>query len=57
MQTTIAALKEGQARPDGQLHFVTRIRDRAPYGMASGRSSWDEAMADQARDITLPGRR
>ncbi len=36
----------------GKIHRIEAILERAPYGMDSGWSSWDEAMSDRARDVT-----
>ena len=36
----------------GKIRRIEAILERAPYGMGSGWSSWDEAMSDRARDVT-----
>jgi hypothetical protein len=36
----------------GSIRRIEAILERAPYGMGSGWSSWDEAMSDEARDVT-----
>jgi hypothetical protein len=36
----------------GKIHRIEAILERAPYGMDSGWSTWDEAMSDRARDVT-----
>lgn len=36
----------------GKIRRIEAILERAPYGMGSGWSTWDEAMSDQARDVT-----
>jgi hypothetical protein len=36
----------------GKIRRIEAILERAPYGMGSGWSTWDEAMSDRARDIT-----
>ena len=36
----------------GKIRRIEAILERAPYGMDSGWSSWEEAMSDRARDIT-----
>jgi hypothetical protein len=36
----------------GKIRRIEAILERAPYGMGSGWSTWDEAMSDKARDVT-----
>jgi len=36
----------------GQIRRIEAILERAPYGMDSGWSTWEEAMSDRARDVT-----
>ena len=36
----------------GKIRRIEAILERAPYGMGSGWSTWDEAMSDRARDVT-----
>jgi hypothetical protein len=38
---------------NGKLHQIEAVLDRAPYGMTSGWSTWDEGMTDRARDLTM----
>jgi hypothetical protein len=42
---------------DGKIHRIEAVLDRAPYGMTSGWSSWEEGMTDRARDVALTGSR
>jgi len=35
---------------NGKLHQIEAVLDRAPYGMTSGWSSWEDGMTDRARD-------
>jgi hypothetical protein len=35
----------------GKIHRIEAILDRAPYGMNSGWSNWEDGMSDRARDI------
>lgn len=37
----------------GLIRRIEAILERAPYGMDSGWSSWEDAMSDRARDVTL----
>ena len=37
---------------NGKLHQIEAVLDRAPYGMTSGWSSWEDGMTDRARDVT-----
>ena len=37
---------------NGKLRQIEAVLDRAPYGMTSGWSSWEEGMTDRARDLT-----
>jgi len=37
---------------NGKLHQIEAVLQRAPYGMTSGWSSWEEGMTDRARDVT-----
>jgi hypothetical protein len=37
---------------DGKIRRIEAILERAPYGMGSGWSTWDDAMSDRARDVT-----
>jgi hypothetical protein len=34
---------------NGKIRRIEAILDRAPYGMGSGWSSWDDQMSDRAR--------
>ncbi len=36
----------------GQIHQIQAIMEHVPYGMTSGWSNWDEAMASKARDVS-----
>lgn len=36
----------------GQIRQVMAIMERAPYGMSSGWSSWDQGLASEMRDVT-----
>jgi len=38
---------------NGKLGQIEAILDRAPYGMESGWSSWEDGMSDRARDTTM----
>jgi hypothetical protein len=40
---------------NGKLRQIEAVLDRAPYGMTSGWSTWEQGMTDQARDVTRPG--
>jgi hypothetical protein len=42
---------------NGKLRQIEAILDRAPYGMTSGWSTWEEGMTDRARDVTAPPNR
>lgn len=42
---------------NGKLRQIEAVLDRAPYGMTSGWSTWEEGMTDRARDVTAPGSR
>ena len=37
---------------NGKLHQIEAMLQRAPYGMTSGWSTWEEGMTDRARDVT-----
>jgi len=37
---------------DGKLHEIEAVLQRAPYGLISGWSTWDQGMSDQLRDAT-----
>jgi len=37
----------------GKIRQIEAILDRAPYGMNSGWSSWEDGRSDRARDVTL----
>ena len=37
----------------GKLRQIEAILDRAPYGMNSGWSSWEDGRSDRARDVTM----
>ncbi len=37
----------------GNIHKIDAFLQRAPYGMNSGWSTWEQGMSDQARDVTL----
>jgi hypothetical protein len=41
---------------NGKLRQIEAVLDRAPYGMTSGWSTWDEGMTDRARDVTMGDR-
>jgi hypothetical protein len=41
---------------NGKLRQIEAVLDRAPYGMTSGWSSWEDGMTDRARDVTAGGR-
>jgi hypothetical protein len=41
---------------NGKLHQIEAIMDRAPYGMTSGWSTWEDGMTDRARDVTTGSR-
>ena len=41
---------------NGKLRQIEAVLDRAPYGMTSGWSSWEEGMTDRARDLTTGSR-
>ena len=36
----------------GQIRQIEATLERVPYGMTSGWSSWEDGMADRARDVT-----
>ena len=36
----------------GKIRRIEAILERAPYGMGSGWSTWDQSMSDNARDVT-----
>lgn len=36
----------------GQIRQIEATLERAPYGMTSGWSSWEDGMSDRARDVT-----
>lgn len=38
---------------DGKLRKIEAILQRAPYGMGSGWSTWEQAMSDEMRDVTM----
>ena len=38
---------------NGKIHQIEALLDRAPYGMTSGWSSWEDGMTDRARDVAL----
>ena len=40
---------------NGKLRQIEAVLERAPYGMTSGWSSWEDGMTDRARDVTVPG--
>jgi hypothetical protein len=42
---------------NGKLRQIEAVMDRAPYGMTSGWSSWEDGMTDRARDVATPGSR
>ena len=42
---------------NGKLRQIEAVLDRAPYGMTSGWSSWEDGMTDRARDVATPGNR
>lgn len=37
----------------GKLHQIEALLTRAPYGMISGWSSWQDGMSDRARDVAM----
>jgi hypothetical protein len=37
---------------NGKLRQIEAVLDRAPYGMTSGWSSWEDGMTDRAQDLT-----
>jgi hypothetical protein len=41
----------------GKLRQIEAVLDRAPHGMTSGSSSWDEGRTDQDREVTMPAKR
>jgi hypothetical protein len=41
---------------NGKLRQIEAVLDRAPYGMTSGWSSWEDGMTDRARDLTTNSR-
>lgn len=41
---------------NGKLRQIEAVLDRAPYGMLSGWSTWEEGMTDRARDVAMGGR-
>ena len=41
---------------NGKIRRIEALLDRAPYGMTSGWSSWEEGMTDRARDVALGSR-
>jgi hypothetical protein len=36
----------------GKMHQIEAVLQRAPYGMNSGWSSWEEGLSSAARDVT-----
>jgi hypothetical protein len=36
----------------GKLHQIQAIMERAPYGMNSGWSAWEDGLSDRGRDVT-----
>lgn len=38
---------------DGLIHQIDAILERAPYGMNSGWSTWEEGMSDRIQDVTF----
>ncbi|HTW67185.1 MAG TPA: hypothetical protein VME17_21345, partial [Bryobacteraceae bacterium] len=38
---------------NGKLRQIEAILARAPYGMTSGWSTWQDGMSDRARDVTM----
>jgi hypothetical protein len=38
---------------NGKLRQIEAVLARAPYGMTSGWSSWEDGMSDRARDVTM----
>jgi hypothetical protein len=41
----------------GKIRQIEAILERAPYGMLSGWSSWEDGMSDRARDVTMAASR
>lgn len=41
---------------NGKLRQIEALLTRAPYGMTSGWSTWQEGMSDRARDVTMGDR-
>jgi hypothetical protein len=37
----------------GKIHKIEAVLHRAPYGMNSGWSTWEQNMSDHARDVTM----
>jgi hypothetical protein len=37
----------------GKIHKIEAVLHRAPYGMNSGWSTWEQGMSDHARDVTM----
>ncbi|MES2606322.1 MAG: hypothetical protein V4603_15415 [Pseudomonadota bacterium] len=38
---------------DGKIHEIEAILQRAPYGLNSGWSTWEDGMSDQMRDVSM----
>jgi hypothetical protein len=38
---------------DGKIRKIEAILQRSPYGMGSGWSTWEQAMSDEMRDVTM----
>ena len=36
----------------GKIHQIEAIMERAPYGMNSGWSNWEDGLSDRAQDAT-----
>lgn len=41
---------------NGKIRRIEAVLDRAPYGMLSGWSTWEDGMTDRARDVAMGSR-
>jgi hypothetical protein len=41
---------------NGKIRQIEAVLDRAPYGMLSGWSTWEDGMTDRARDVAMGSR-
>lgn len=41
---------------NGKIRQIEAVLDRAPYGMLSGWSAWEDGMTDRARDVAMGSR-